>query len=170
MQKRSKHNKKSTVLRGFMAGAAVLVSTLSIFTLLATSPVAAQTPPPGEEKKTNECPIVDGKIVADPKKPCIATDLGAPTGDPEVTSGCKSISCNKLITDYVNPAIKVLTALVGIVVAISIVVAGIQYSSASGDPSKVSAAKGRLTNAVLALLAYLFMMGFLQWLLPGGVL
>lgn len=166
MFKRSKSNKKNIALRTLISGIAVLVSSLSMVTFVTMSQVAAQNPPPA----TNECKVVDGKIVADPAKPCIATDLGKPTGDPEVTSGCKSISCNKLITDYVNPTIKLLSALVGIVVAISIVIAGVQYSSASGDPSKVSAAKGRLTNAILALLAYLFMMGFLQWLLPGGVL
>lgn len=166
MFKRSKHNKKSIARRTLMASIALLVASCSITVFVTTGHVAAQTPPPA----TNECKVVDGKIVVDPAKPCIAKDLGKPTGDPAVTSGCKSISCNKLITDYVNPTIKLLSALVGIIVAISIVVAGVLYSSASGDPSKVSAAKDRLTNAVIALLAYLFMMGFLQWLLPGGVL
>lgn len=58
----------------------------------------------------------------------------------------------------------------GVVVAISIVAAGIQYGSAGSDPGKVAAAKKRLTASIMALLAYLFMFAFLQWLLPGGVL
>jgi hypothetical protein len=112
------------------------------------------------------------------KDPCIAKQIveckpgtpDDPCADPAVNANCKSISCNLLIKDYVEPGIKILTMLMGIVVAISIVVAGIQYGSAGSDPGKVAAAKKRLESALLALLAYLFMFSFLQWLLPGGVL
>jgi hypothetical protein len=73
------------------------------------------------------------------------------------------------ITSYVNPFIKVLAGLVAVFVALSIIIAGIQYSAAADDSSKVSAAKDRIRNALIALLAYLFLLTFVKYLLPGGL-
>ena len=70
---------------------------------------------------------------------------------------------------YVNPAIKFMAAAAGVAVVISVVVGGIQYSSAGGDPSKVAAARNRIQEAVIALLAFLFLMAFLNFILPGGI-
>lgn len=74
-----------------------------------------------------------------------------------------------LIKNYVNPAVAFLAALAGVAVVISVIVGAIQYSSAGGDPSKVSAARNRIVEAVVALLAFLFLYAFLNFLLPGGV-
>jgi len=70
---------------------------------------------------------------------------------------------------YINPTIKLLTILVGVVATISIIFGGIQYSTSAGDPAKVSAAKGRLTKTIIALVCYAFLYGFLQFLVPGGL-
>lgn len=80
------------------------------------------------------------------------------------------VGCVNLVKKYLDPLVKLLSALVGVFVATSIIVGGIQYSSATGDPSKVAQAKKRIGEAVFALLAYLFLFAFLQWLLPGGVI
>lgn len=74
------------------------------------------------------------------------------------------------ILDYLVLFINVLAGLVGVVVVISIIVAGIQYSTAGADPQKVSAAKNRIRNALIALFFFLFMYAFLNYLVPGGVL
>lgn len=74
-----------------------------------------------------------------------------------------------LIENYVNPAVAFLAALAGVAVVISVIVGAIQYSSAGGDPSKVSAARNRIVEAIVALLAFLFLYAFLNYLLPGGV-
>lgn len=76
---------------------------------------------------------------------------------------------NCLITKYINPAVKFMAAVAGVAVVISIVIGGIQYSSAGGDPSKVSAARKRIQEAVVALLAFLFLMAFLNFIIPGGI-
>lgn len=147
---------------------------LFIGTALAVSPGAiSQTvyAAEGDDKaKDNTCQVdKDGRQVnPDPTKPCIPKDDLDSTPDPAAKT-CTGGDCSGLIKKYVNPFIRLLSVLVGIIVAISIVVGGVQYSSASGDPSKVNAAKKRITNAILALLAYLFMFAFLQWLLPGGI-
>jgi hypothetical protein len=69
----------------------------------------------------------------------------------------------------VNPAIKLLSILVGLVVAASLVLAGIQYMTSTGDPQRISAAKTRITNTLLAFLAYAFLFAFLNFLVPGGL-
>ena len=84
--------------------------------------------------------------------------------------GAGSDNCNKFINDFVNPAILVLTALVGIAAIISIIYAGIQYASSADDPSAVSKAKQRIFNTVIGLVAYIFLFAFLNYLVPGGIL
>ena len=88
--------------------------------------------------------------------------------NPKSTS-CSASSCD-LINKYVNPAINLLTTLVGIAVVISIIYGGIQYSSSGGDPQKAAKARGHITNTVLALVIYIFFFAFLQFLIPGGIL
>jgi len=74
------------------------------------------------------------------------------------------------ITAIIINITNVLSALVGIVVVISIIIGGIQYSASSGDPQAASAAKKRIINALLALVAFGFIYAFLQWVVPGGAL
>ena len=69
----------------------------------------------------------------------------------------------------INTIIIALSAGIGIVVIIMIIVGGIQYTTAGGDSSRVAAAKSRIFNAVIALVAFFFMFGFLQWIVPGGL-
>jgi Type IV secretion system pilin len=109
-------------------------------------------------------------VAYDPQKPCIPDPNDLKSTPDSAAKTCSGGDCSGLITKYVNPAIRLLSGLVGVLVTISIVVAGIQYASAGGDPSKVVAARKRITNAILALLAYLFMFAFLQWLIPGGII
>lgn len=73
------------------------------------------------------------------------------------------------VENYVNPAVAFLAALAGVAVVISVIVGAIQYSSAGGDPSKVAAARNRIVESIVALLAFLFLYAFLNFLLPGGV-
>jgi len=85
---------------------------------------------------------------------------------------CKDTKINKDscgIVAYLVDFIRILSGLVGVVVVIMITVGGIQYSTARDNPQATAAAKGRIVNAVLALVLYLFIFAFLQWLVPGGV-
>jgi hypothetical protein len=82
---------------------------------------------------------------------------------------CTNLSSCDLITEYLDPLIKLLTALVGVVVVISIIIGGIQYSSSGGDPSKAGAAKERIRNAIIALVAFILLYGTLNFLIPGGL-
>jgi hypothetical protein len=71
-----------------------------------------------------------------------------------------------------NPIVKDLNIIVdflSIGVIGSIILGGIQYAMAGDSPEAVNKAKQRITNASIALLAYMFVFAFLQWLIPGGI-
>jgi hypothetical protein len=79
--------------------------------------------------------------------------------------GCVS----DIYTKFINPIINLLSVVVGLVVITTIIVGGIQFSSSSGDPNKIQAARKKISNALIALVAYLFLFAFLQWIVPGGI-
>ena len=64
----------------------------------------------------------------------------------------------------------ILTAGVGILATIGLVISGMQYTMARDDANKVAKVKSRIFNIVLGLLAYGIMWVALQWLIPGGIL
>jgi hypothetical protein len=78
-------------------------------------------------------------------------------------------SSNCGIVKYIVLLTNILSLLVGVVIVISLVWGGIQYTMAKADPQGVAAARHRISNAILALFMYIFMFAFLQWVVPGGV-
>jgi hypothetical protein len=76
---------------------------------------------------------------------------------------------NCSINSKVNSVTNFLSAGVGIIIVIMIIVGGIQYTTAGGDPQKVASAKGHILNAIIALVAFFFLFAFLQWVVPGGI-
>ena len=92
-------------------------------------------------------------------------------GDPNCPQGdapAKGQGANCVIKHIIRPILAFLTAVAGVFIVIQIIIGGIQYSSAGGDPGKVAAARGRIMNAVFTLLAFIFLWAFLQYIIPGG--
>jgi hypothetical protein len=81
----------------------------------------------------------------------------------------KCLNTNPIVTKVIDPIVNFLSAGVGLVVVATIIAGGIQYSTAGGSPDAVTKAKDRLMNGVLALVFYLLIFGFLQWIIPGGL-
>ena len=79
------------------------------------------------------------------------------------------LAANCGIMEYVIIIINILSAVVGVIVVIMIVIGGIQYTSARDNPQAVAGARERIMNALLALVFYLGITAFLQWVVPGGV-
>lgn len=120
---------------------------------------------------------------------CSGSGQGAPTCSTTTGSGSNCISYAKegelkgnflqcttaqatngdCIKGYINLGIKLLGGAVGIVITMMIIIGGIQYAASGGDPSAVAAAKKRIVNALLALLAFIFMGSLLNFLVPGGI-
>jgi hypothetical protein len=94
------------------------------------------------------------------------TDTGANASN---ICGDKAPNCNKFVKNYINPIVVLLTTCVGIFAVISLIIAGIQYSSSADDPAAVTKAKQRIFSTIIGLLAYLFLFAFMSYLLPGGL-
>lgn len=73
------------------------------------------------------------------------------------------------IMAYLQNGVNLLTALAGLAITASVIIGGIQYSTSGGNPQASAAAKKRIGNAFLALLALVFLYTFLQWIVPGGI-
>jgi hypothetical protein len=74
-----------------------------------------------------------------------------------------------IFTRYVIPAINALSGAVGVVIIIMVAWGGVQYASARDNPQQAAAAKDHIRNALIALVIYIFMVAFLNWVVPGGV-
>lgn len=88
------------------------------------------------------------------------------TEDP--AAKCDNGQCD-LIGRILNPTINLLAATFGAVAVISIIIGGINYTTSEGDPQKAGKAKSRITNTLIAVVAFLFLYSFLQFLVPGGI-
>ena len=73
------------------------------------------------------------------------------------------------VLDMLFALLRFVSAGVGLIVIGSIIWAGIQYSTSRGNPQSTEAAIKRVTNAVIALLLYLFSFAILNFLVPGGL-
>lgn len=65
--------------------------------------------------------------------------------------------------------VTILTYGLGVAATIGVVIAGVMYLTAKDSPDKVAAAKKRLIEVVLGLVAWAVMAAVLNWLIPGGV-
>lgn len=69
----------------------------------------------------------------------------------------------------INLIVNFLSIGVGVIVIVMILVGGVQYIAAGDNAQAVTSAKQHITNAFLALIIYIFLFAFLQWLIPGGL-
>ncbi|MFZ1484406.1 MAG: pilin [Candidatus Saccharimonadales bacterium] len=81
-------------------------------------------------------------------------------------TGDSAVDC--VMAKYINPAVRVLTALAGVAVVAGISIGGIQYAASGGDPQKTAAGKAKITKALLGLVGFMFLFSALQFMSPGG--
>lgn len=147
---------------------------------LITAPVSADSP--ATTLKPSDCPPPPpsagvSEIGPNAGKVCKKDPAACHSGqrDPKDDSKCLALGSNRValkdnpIVKDLNKIVGVLSGLVGVVVVGVIILGGIQYSIAGDKAEAVSAAKKRIINGVTALIAFLFIFAFLQWLIPGGV-
>lgn len=73
------------------------------------------------------------------------------------------------VEDIVYAIIRFMALGVGIIVVISIVIAGIQYTSSEGNPEVTQQAKDRIRFTMFGLFLYIFAYTIMQYLVPGGL-
>jgi hypothetical protein len=108
----------------------------------------------------------DGTGSLAPESTCLSGACSDEAADPN--ADCSKDRCD-FIKKYVNPFIELLSAIFGLIAVISLIMAGIQYSTAGGDSQAVNKAKKRIVNTVLAVVVYFFLYAFLQFIVPGGI-
>lgn len=74
------------------------------------------------------------------------------------------------IADFTFSIIRFLSVGVGIVLVLSLIIAGIQYMTAGGEPQSMAKAKSRIMSTVIALLVYIFAYTILNFVVPGGLI
>lgn len=74
-----------------------------------------------------------------------------------------------LFAKYINPGVALLSATVGLVVIITVILGSIEYISSGGDPQRTASGKKHIMNALIGLFAYVLLYAFLQFLVPGGL-
>jgi hypothetical protein len=73
------------------------------------------------------------------------------------------------IMDELMIIIRLLSAMVGVVAVVMLIIGGIQYTASNGNPQAVAAAKKKITDVFIGLISYIFLWSFLEWLIPGGL-
>lgn len=91
------------------------------------------------------------------------------TNDPALGKNlCTDKKC-PIIHKYVNGTIAALSALVGVVAVIAIIVGGIEFATAGGDPQKSASGRKHIRNALIGLIAFIFFLAFMNFIIPGGI-
>lgn len=134
-------------------------------------------------------PILFLSNIAQPRLVSTAGSYQCGTGsDKQITSidfGCKGDACiasahnstavpayclqnTSPITDLLFSLIRFLSDGVGLVIIGSIIFAGIQYTTAGGDPQNVAKAVKRIRSSITALIFFIFIYAILNYLIPAG--
>jgi len=96
-------------------------------------------------------------------------DTGKFCNDVPISIGVECETDVNPIYSYVTAIINFLSAGVGIVVVTMVAVGGVQYMMAGGNPQATQAAIKRISNALIALVIFIFLWAFLSWIVPGGM-
>lgn len=78
------------------------------------------------------------------------------------------IETNPIFT-LLREAVKFLSGLIGVLAVIMFIAAGVVYASASDSSDKVRQAKTMMTNTVIGIALYVFLVAIINFLVPGGV-
>lgn len=106
-------------------------------------------------------------------------DLGLDTEEPDDVpiqlgeKGCEAdvlTQENCSIIQYLVIGINFLSAVAGMAIVASIMIAGYQYMTARDNPGTIQKSKIRIVWALIALFIFIFMYTILNFLVPGGVL
>jgi hypothetical protein len=101
---------------------------------------------------------------------------GPGTPDPELRGDNCDCDADQLnpdnceIVKYLEIGINVMAGLAGLAIVGGIMTGGYMYMTARDNPGQTAAGRQRVVWALVALLILVFFWGFLQWLVPGGVL
>lgn len=137
------------------------------------------TQPDGAEEETCVCPdgtvpnLVGGETcrgsVVDTDRDYDGRD-GDTTIATDIECESEEIGENCGVIKYILLLTRALSAIAGVSIVASIMIAGYQYMTARDNSGQVQAARTRIMWAIVALMVYIFMFAFLEFMIPGGLL
>ena len=98
------------------------------------------------------------------------TASSSPSGNRNTSIGVSCGPSGCTIFDRFNQILNLMAMLVVPIVALVIIIGGIQYTTSAGSPDATKAAKSRIVNGITALIAFMLVWSILKWLIPGGSL
>jgi hypothetical protein len=136
--------------------------------------------PDGPPAPNTVCPVETVNLADPPTGKQHACGSGSKLTYTGVDYGCSGDACvpggsggsycasdHNPIIDAAFSIIRFLSVGVGVVVILSTVWAGIQYTLAHDDPNQVNEAKDRIRSNVIALIVFIFAYAILNYLIPG---
>lgn len=103
-------------------------------------------------------------------QPTPTTTPNTGTCDGSTYTSSTPVADNVLVCGYIKPATEFLSAGVGVVVILMIMIGGIQYITSDGSPQSIAKAKKKIINGILALIIFALMYAFLNFIIPGGII
>ena len=160
--------KRSYIVAFFLAVAFAVTAPLVVSAGSGASAAAAAPKATCAPSTKGTC---DGGPIVKPGK-CANGTPGVQVALPFLGSNCIANDPKNggAIVTYLKTILQVLSGLVGTVIVLMLIVAGIQYMTSYGDPSNIKNAKNRIVNAITALVLFLMMFAILGFLVPGGIL
>lgn len=76
---------------------------------------------------------------------------------------------NPIVKEVLKPLTVALAAAFGVIVVISLIGSGIQYSVTGDNPKAVAKSKNRIVMTLLSVAIFIVGIAVLQWLVPGGL-
>jgi len=122
-----------------------------------------------EERNCNSLENPDNKV---PESQTFESGITTTIDDP-IETDCNDAPLTRQNCGIINLlviGINVLSAIAGIVIVASLMIAGFTYMTAQDNAGQTQKAKSRIVQTLIALALFIFMYGFLNFLVPGGVL
>lgn len=118
-------------------------------------------------------PLIAVAILLGFSAPAMAAGLSIPPNTTEQYScqGKNQVACIKEnpIVAWINFFVNLFAVIIFVGATAMMIFAGIEYTAAGDNTQKVQAAKQRITNVIIGLIAFFFLYAFMQWLIPGGI-
>lgn len=143
-----------------------LLTMLTLCTMFAGSSfvpsIVYAAPAPPDTNPVATCDLPDGGtgVLQDDHQTCCP--VNTPTTETTGATAC-------LFAKYLNPAIQLISAAVGIAIVIAIVLGAMEYITSGGDPQRAASGKKRIVEALIGLAAFALLYAFLQFIIPGGL-
>ena len=150
----------------------LVILPLLIFCIIFSSSSTASAMPLSVPTRTvalSQCGANKGMVITAIDFGCTGAQCyRAPGGPPPATNSGYCSGNHSALVDLLFAVIRFLTDGIGLVIIMSLIIAGIQYTTSQGDPSAIKHATERIRSASTALALFIFAYAILNYIIPNG--